>query len=131
MRLYESNKKIVNIFLILILIISFFYFFAYQNKHTDWVNLKPEISLSAKELLERFQSEDNNELINMVVQISGSVSSIDDSLFLLDKVVVCKPAPNTTVNFNKKDSINIKGRCIGYDNLLMEVRLDNVVLLEE
>ena len=126
----ESKKKLAIIILTLIFIIGIFYFFTYQNKHTDWIDIKPQISLSAQELLQTFQNGGENDLINKVVQISGTITALDDSLYILDKTVVCKPAVNIESNITEKEFVTVKGRCVGYDDLLMEVRLDHVVVME-
>ena len=126
----ESKKKLAIILLILIFIIGIFYFFTYQKKHTDWVHIQPQISLSVQELLQNFQNGEGNDLINKVVQISGTITALDDSLYILDKAVVCKPAVDIESNITEKEFVIVKGRCVGYDDLLMEVRLDHVVVTE-
>ncbi|MEC9457229.1 MAG: hypothetical protein VX537_07380 [Candidatus Neomarinimicrobiota bacterium] len=83
-----------------------------------------------QELLQNFQNGEGNDLINKVVQISGTITALDDSLYILDKAVVCKPAVNIESNITEKEFVTVKGRCVGYDDLLMEVRLDNVVVME-
>ena len=50
------------------------------KKHTDWVHIQPQISLSVQELLQNFQNGEGNDLINKVVQISGTITALDDSL---------------------------------------------------
>ena len=130
MKPYEFNKKIVIILLLLVLLMGFFYFFTYRKTHTDWTKIKPQISLSAKELLQRYQISEKNNLNNIVVQVSGTVTALEDSLYILDKAVVCKPAADIKFNINKKEFVTVKGRCLGYDELLMEVRLDHVVVLD-
>ena len=126
----ESKKKLAIILLILIFIIGIFYFFTYQKKHIDWIHIQPQISLSVQELLQNFQNGEGNDLINKVVQISGTITALDDSLYILDKAVVCKPAVNIESNITEKEFVTVKGRCVGYDDLLMEVRLDHVVVME-
>ena len=126
----ESKKILAIILLILIFITGIFYFFTYQIKHKDWIYIKPQISLSAQELLQNFQNGEGNDLINKVVQISGTITALDDSLYILDKAVVCKPAVDIESNITEKEFVTVKGRCLGYDDLLMEVRLDHVVVIE-
>ena len=65
-----------------------------------------------------------------MVQVSWTVTTLEDSLYILDKAVVCKPAADIKFNINKKEFVTVKGRCLGYDELLMEVRLDHVVILD-
>ena len=130
MKPYEFNKKIVIILLPLVLLMGFFYFFTYRKTHTDWTEIKPQISLSAKELLQRYQISEENNLTNIVVQVSGTVTALEDSLYILDKAVVCIPAADIKFNINKKEFVTVKGRCLGNDDLLMEVRLDHVVVLD-
>lgn len=65
--------------------------------------------------------------LNATIGVEGKVTEIRDSLIVLDQKVVCmfdnKPAG---VAINRH--ITIKGRCIGYDELFEEVKLDQCII---
>ena len=53
-------------------------------------------------------------------------------MIILDGNIVCSFNPPQTIDPKLKltDKISIKGRCIGYDDLLEEVRIDNCSLMQ-
>lgn len=63
-----------------------------------------------------------NKYLNKTIEISGLVSSIKDSLVTLDETIFCKM--NAITNVTENNQITIKGRFVGYDDLLEELKLD-------
>ena len=85
------------------------------------------MTTDASELVWRFQMNEGTELLNQVVQVNGKVTGIDSLLVILDHRVICAPDPSAGLVPAIGESITVKGRCIGYDDLLKELRLDHVV----
>jgi hypothetical protein len=69
----------------------------------------------------------DSKYLNQAIEIKGKITEIRDSLIILDNKVVCgfdvKPA-NAAMNEN----ITVKGRCIGFDELFGEVKLDQCTI---
>jgi hypothetical protein len=69
----------------------------------------------------------DSKYLNRAIEIKGKVTEIRDSLIILDSKVVCgfdvKPA-NAAMDKN----ITVKGRCIGFDELFGEVKLDQCTI---
>lgn len=69
----------------------------------------------------------DSRYLNKTVEIKGNVTEIRDSLLIIDEKVVCgfdvKPA-----DAKLNESITIKGRCIGFDELFGEVKLDQCTI---
>ena len=70
---------------------------------------------------------EGTELINQVVQFKGKVTGFDSLLIILDHRLICSPDTSLQIDIGIGDSVNLKGRCLGYDDLLEELRLDHVV----
>lgn len=78
--------------------------------------------LSTKFQLDLIDSEKN--LNNKTIEVKGQVTEINNQGITLDNVVFCQ-FDETIKNKLKINSIIIvKGRCIGYDELLEQVKLD-------
>ena len=61
--------------------------------------------------------------LNKVIQISGVISSIEDSCSsIINESVFC--SFKTSFEMIEGEEIIIKGRCIGYDDLFDQVTLD-------
>ena len=69
----------------------------------------------------------DTKYLNRTVEIKGRITEIRDSLIIIDSKVVCgfdvKPA-DAAIN---KD-VTVKGRCIGFDELFGEVKLDQCTI---
>jgi hypothetical protein len=69
----------------------------------------------------------DSKYLNQAVEIKGKITGIRDSLVILDEKVVCgfdvKPA-----HAKLNENITVKGRCIGFDELFGEVKLDQCTI---
>lgn len=69
----------------------------------------------------------NARYLNKTLEIQGKVTEVRDSVMILDGTVCC--GLNSLTNNNQLNkTITIKGRCIGYDELFGEVKLDQCTL---
>ncbi len=67
---------------------------------------------------------------NKVVQITGEITAQNDISFTLNKQIYCqKKDPTIQPKPNSPTKISLKGRFIGYDSLLEEIKLDQCILL--
>lgn len=65
---------------------------------------------------------------NAIVEISGTVTSVDDKGLMLDQTIYCQfEYPEQLADQKKGNTLNIKGRFIGYDDLLEESKLDQCI----
>lgn len=75
------------------------------------------------------QQKADSSYLNKTLEIKGKVTQVTDSVLTIDEHVFCgfdsKPNKN---NLNK--SVTIKGRCIGFDELFGEVKLDQCTIKE-
>ena len=107
------------------------YNYMYKS-HRDIGNEKAEFSLKSFELFEAFTenpSQANLQYINKTIAFTGSVNSIESDFFIIKPNIVCKPDSNLIINkLITGEKYTFKGRCIGFDDLFMEVKMDNVNL---
>jgi anionic cell wall polymer biosynthesis LytR-Cps2A-Psr (LCP) family protein len=92
----------------------------------------PAFSLSAEKLLAQYSSnpqKSDSLFLNKTLEINGVITQVTDSVATIDSLVFCgfdhKPDKNS---LSKK--VTIKGRCIGYDELFNEVKLDQCTIKE-
>lgn len=65
--------------------------------------------------------------LNQTIEIKGKITEVRDSLIILNDKIVCgfdAMPMNADVNKN----ITVKGRCIGFDELFGEVKLDQCTI---
>lgn len=74
-------------------------------------------------------SSNETAIINSIVAIEGKVTNKATDGFTLSGSIFCQPKENAMLGQIKEgQSIKVKGRFIGYDDLLEEVKLDQVIL---
>lgn len=116
--------------LIVLLVISFGPYYIYQNilyKDARDINSeKSQLTITAKNLEQEYTinpKDGDLKYLNKTIEIEGIVSEVKDSSMTIDGTVFCKMNEKINTNFINKP-INIKGRCIGFDDLFGLVKLD-------
>lgn len=127
-------KKTYWVILILIGILAIFaYNFVYQE-HRSIESEAAAFSLDAKALLSAFQENTplaESKYLNKTVVITGVISEINTSNLTLNDAVFCSfSSENNLQEIEPNTKISIKGRCIGYDELLEQVKLDQCTFSE-
>lgn len=121
------------IILIAILLLAFAgYKYIYQE-HRDIQKEAAEFVLASTTIANDFSqntTEAEKKYLNKTIEISGVVTEINQKDLTLNNRIFCQfnDTRNNTLNIN--DPITIKGRCIGYDDLLELVKIDQSTIIE-
>lgn len=80
----KLNGKIIWISLVVIVTVAALYVYReYNRKPADITSLKPELSVDASDLIAEFNENDslaNKKYLGKLVEVSGSIGSIDSSI---------------------------------------------------
>lgn len=115
--------------------VAFLVVLGYSYLYKDHQNIEveaAEISLSAQQIHSELSHEpltSINTYENKVIEIYGFVSEISETAITIDDRVLCqfsKLISQQEIALHSK--VTIKGRFIGYDNLLEKVRLDQCII---
>lgn len=127
-------KKKLLIFGFFIVISAFFlYNYVYKN-HRDISSEKESFALSIVDLKNDFEKNDslaNAKYLDKTIVIYGKISNVDlaNNLLTIDtSLSAIIKDKNTSLNVN--DSIKLKGRFIGYDDLLEEFKMDECSIIQ-
>lgn len=109
------------------------YNYIYQN-HRDINKEKAEYNLTSVEILKKFSTDpDNSEkkYLDKTIEVIGKITDQTENTITLDHIVFCQF--NTNINIQLKDNyqIKIKGRFIGYDDLLEQIKLDQCNIINK
>ena len=123
------KKWITLMVLIIIGVIAYKYVF---QSHRDIQAEEAAFVLTATEISNEFsinplQSE--KKYLNKTIQVSGSISNKNNNSITLDTNVFCQFSNTIEDNLNNSAPIKIKGRFIGYDDLLEEIKLDQCSII--
>ena len=67
--------------------------------------------------------------LNQTITVSGVITSFNPENIMINNKIFCKfDTIMTEININ--DSTVVKGRCIGYDELLEEIKLDQCSIVK-
>ncbi|MGX1931144.1 OB-fold protein [Flagellimonas sp. 2504JD4-2] len=123
-----SKKTLTISFTILIACVLAFMGYKYLNPgQRNIVAETARYELSANDLFSGF-SKDGNTYIDQVLLTSGQVTEIDKNSVTLDNKVQVNFIDAPLSKVEKGSHISIKGRCIGYDDLLELVKIDQATI---
>lgn len=125
-------KKIIFI-LVLIIVIGFLGLYYVRN--AGGRNIESENStyiVTSTEIINEFNDntlQATNKYQNKAIEISGSISEINDSIITIDETIFCKM---NVLDASKRinDKIHIKGRLVGFDDLFGDIKLDECTILK-
>ena len=119
-------------FLLLVVAGLLGYNYLYQD-HRDISQETAEIITTSDKITEEFANESyisEQEYLDKTIQVSGTITELNDSDLTLDEGVFCQFKMNLKENLSLGDKIILKGRCIGYDDLLEQVKLNECTLID-
>ena len=126
------RRRNLILILVILLITYFGYNYIYQD-HRDIKTETPAFTISALSLASEFQENPTTaetKYLNKTIKVTGIVTELTKTDLTLDKIIFCsiiKSSNTETINLN--DKIIIKGRCIGYDDLLEIIKLDQCSII--
>ncbi|MCK7590100.1 OB-fold putative lipoprotein [Subsaxibacter sp. CAU 1640] len=125
------KKWLVIIILILILgVVGYNY--VYQD-HRNISEETAEFTLSADEIKNEFLSDNSSseaKYLNKTVIVNGKVSEIDMNSITLNSSVFCQLNNSDYKQLKIGSNTKIKGRIIGYDDLLEQIKMDQCTISE-
>lgn len=107
------------------------YNYIYQD-HRDIESETAEFSMSSSELAIQFSKDAisaEQKFLNKTIEISGLISDISTNDITIDDNVFCQFLNTIETSLDKNDKAKIKGRVIGYDDLLEQVKLDQCTII--
>ena len=125
--------KLLGAILIIAIIAFVAYKYAYQD-HRDIASEKPAFELTADNLIANFSTDAevaSNKYLNKTIQLSGTCTSADATTITINDRVFFTMENNENFEALINKEIVVKGRCIGYDDLLEEVKFDQTSIINE
>jgi hypothetical protein len=133
------NKKIYwtisRVFLPLSIIVFIIIISSTYNKpHKDFNKSPFEVTIESKELISLYQDNTDNanaRFLDKILLVKGNITNIESDIIILDNGIVCTldPSQVVTEEIHLNKNISVKGRCIGYDDLLEEIRIDHSFIM--
>lgn len=119
-------KKFIYFLVVLIIIGVIGYNYVYKE-HRDIEAEKAEYNIESSEIINDFTTDieaANQKYLNKTIEISGKVTHTNENTLTLNDVIFCYMNDSTNNSIIINNQIIIKGRFIGYDELLEELKID-------
>jgi hypothetical protein len=128
-----KRKKTAIVIAGLLLVISAGIYLYYGVVFKEARNIEsemPDFSIAATKLLNDYNSNPEKAdllYLNKTIEITGKVTKETDSVVILENTVFClftQKIKGRLIN----SKVTVKGKCIGYDELFQEVKLDQCTI---
>jgi hypothetical protein len=128
------KKKVFILGLIIIVAGWGAYKYIYQD-HRDIASEVADISTTVQDIFTSFTENDslaNAQYLDKTVVLRGKISNIDavDKIITVDEKLSARFSDKLPENIKIQDSINLKGRLVGFDDLLEEIQMDQCTVVE-
>ncbi|MEZ4779531.1 MAG: hypothetical protein R2786_09150 [Flavobacteriaceae bacterium] len=105
----------------------------YKYLYKSHRNIEAEtaaVNISAIELVTMFKEGKTENILNKTIIVSGTITEMDAQSVILDDMAQCvfEKLPE---NLQLQDKVSIKGRCIGFDDLFEQAKLDQCSLTKQ
>ncbi|WP_299276089.1 hypothetical protein [uncultured Psychroserpens sp.] len=123
-------RKRIIILIVLAIGLIIGYNYIYQD-HRDIESENAKYKMTTSDIALSFSeniSESEAKYLNTTIEVAGKISESDSHSITLDDKVFCQ-FTNAIQNTIKPNSqLKVKGRVIGYDDLLEQVKLDQCII---
>lgn len=125
-------KKLFYILLLLIVVIFGVYKYMYKS-HRDIASEKVAFSKTVSEVFQAFITNDslaNKTYLDKTISVKGNITNIDlaNKIITVDEKLSARFTDKIPDNAKLQDSITLKGRLIGFDDLLEEIQMDQCTI---
>lgn len=127
------KKKLLIVCFFVIIIAFLVYNYVYKS-HRDISNEKESFAISVIDLKNDYRKNDslaNAKYLDKTIVIYGKITSLDLANRILSvDTSLSAILKESGVSLNLNDSIKLKGRFIGYDDLLEEFKMDECSVIK-
>ncbi|MCF7561382.1 OB-fold putative lipoprotein [Sabulilitoribacter multivorans] len=124
-------KRLIVLIIIIITAICL-YKYVYQN-HRNIANETSSFQLTSNTLINEFSInpiDSETKYLNKTIEVTGSITNLNPTNLTLNNIIFCQFQENLQKSLSHNSQIKIKGRFIGYDDLLEQIKLDQCTVID-
>ena len=123
----SKKVKIIGVLFVIALIIGFSVFnYVFHGGERDLATEEAAFTVTSKNIIAEFAanvSAATKKYSDKAIAVSGIVTAVTDSIVTIDNTIICNfKSPDTTIK--NEQAITVKGRLVGFDDLMGELKLD-------
>ena len=131
----KKKKIIILVSLLSFLAVSTTIYFIWNKPHKNYFSAPVDISIEGTKLNEYYQNDltdANLKFLDKILLVSGPITKLNSNLVIIGGNIVCSLDSSHVLDPSIKlyDEISVRGRCIGYDDLFGEVRIDHCFIMQ-
>ena len=125
-----GNRKQLIVGMVLmgaLLLATVVYKITFDSQHRVIADEQVDFVLTAKDLQAYFSADEQEAVglyLDRVLQLSGQVTEVEEASVVLDDRVQINFLEAEANAFQRGQELTVKGRCVGYDELLLQVKID-------
>lgn len=127
------RKRIKTFLLIALLLTGGIIYIGYKEMYKPHSSILDSVSIFEGTTAD-FQNQISQSPIKyqgQIITLTGSITDFSSTDFVIDETVYCQIDSSISIsNLNLTDQITLKGKFIGYDDLLEEVKLNNCIIIK-
>ena len=124
-----KKRFFIGVFLIIGVIVLYNYIY---KSHRNVEFEKASFIVTSVEILNEFSindEESSKKYLDKILEISGVVTSVDNSILQLDSFINLYFSDTISRIDMLQKKVIVKGRFIGYDELLSEIKIDQCIVI--
>ena len=122
----RKKLEIIGILFVVILLVAISINYVFHGGARDLASEKVAFTVSSKDIILEFASNVTSatkKYSDKAISISGKVTAVSDSIVTIDQTIICN-FQSSDSNIKKEQYISVKGRLVGFDDLMGELKLD-------
>ena len=126
------RKKLIIAIVAIIVLVLLLFNYMYKS-HRDISTEKVSFSVSVSDIYKSFKVDEksaNKRYLDKTIEIYGKITNIDltNKIITVDEKLLARFTKTIPVNLKTQNSITLKGRLTGYDDLLEEIQMDQCTI---
>jgi len=120
------KKKIIATALVIIVLGVFGYCYVWYGGARNVAAEEAVFTVTSKNIIAEYNADidkSNTKYLEKAIAIKGIVSQISQKQIIVDKSIVCD-LKESDPSIKKDQEVTLKGRVVGYDDLMGELKLD-------
>ena len=123
----NKKFKIIIFSIVAIIIVTFAgYYYVMHGGARNLSNEETAYTISSKNITDQFAANvdaSNKKYLDKAIAINGIVTNVNGKEVILDNSIICN-LKEVDASIQKNQKVTLKGRVVGYDDLMGEIKLD-------
>lgn len=129
----SKKGRIITLVFVIIVVTSFFaYKYVMYGGARDLENEETNFTVSSLSISSEFTTNiesANKKYLEKAVAIKGKITASDGNSIIMDENIICN-FKNPDSSIKKGQTLTVKGRVVGYDDLMGELKLDQCFVIK-